>query len=104
MIIIRIYKRAQAMNYPTQTDNAAKATTYNGWANYQTWSVALWLDNDYYNYQYALQAKDYKHFVELITEYGENSFNKVFNGDKVAWTDEKLNIEELDEKIKELQS
>jgi len=21
-------------------------TTYNGWSNYQTWDVALWLDND----------------------------------------------------------
>jgi hypothetical protein len=23
-----------------------KDTTYNGWANYETWAVALWIDNE----------------------------------------------------------
>lgn len=25
---------------------------YNGWANYETWNVALWLDNDRASYEY----------------------------------------------------
>ena len=26
--------------------------TYNGWTNYETWAVALWLDNDSGSYEY----------------------------------------------------
>ena len=25
---------------------------YNGWANYETWAVALWIDNDQSSYNY----------------------------------------------------
>ena len=37
------------MDYPRDTDNLKEATSYNGWKNYETWNVALWLDNDYFN-------------------------------------------------------
>lgn len=28
---------------------------YNGWNNYETWAVALWIDNDYGSYQYRCE-------------------------------------------------
>ena len=31
-------------------------TTYNGWKNYATWNVALWLDNDESMYRYYTEA------------------------------------------------
>ena len=70
-----------------------KAMSYNGWANYETWNVALWMDNAETSYQYALIAKDYDHYRNM----------KVYRtGDGVSLWDHKLNIKELDEKIKEL--
>lgn len=37
-------------------------TTYNGWTNYETWAVKLWLDNEQGSY-YAMQemAEEYRH-------------------------------------------
>ena len=28
-------------------------STYNGWANYETWNVALWIDNEQGTYEEA---------------------------------------------------
>jgi hypothetical protein len=87
------------MNYPTQTDNAAKATTYNGWANYETWNVALYIDNDYESYQIALTCKDFSEYRDRFIDQFETGYTM----DDVSLFDEKLSIEELDNKIKELQ-
>ena len=54
------------MNYPTETDNPSKATTYSGWTNYETWNVALWMDNDYGNYLKAKESKNYKEFLSKL--------------------------------------
>lgn len=33
--------------------------SYNGWSNYETWAVKLWLDNEYGSYSYVTgRAKD----------------------------------------------
>ena len=29
-----------------------ESTTYNGWSNYETWAVSLWLDNEESSYRY----------------------------------------------------
>ena len=70
-----------------------KTMTYNGWTNYETWNVALWLDNDYESYQFARTCKNFQEYRAGV---------RSVNGDGVSLFDPKLNIEELDEKIREL--
>ena len=70
-----------------------KAMSYNGWTNYETWNVALWLDNDYESYNIARFCKSFKQYRACVPP---------INGDGVSLYDKKLNIKELDEKIKEL--
>jgi hypothetical protein len=37
----------------------SEGTTYNGWSNYETWAVALWLDNEQSSYEYVRElARD----------------------------------------------
>lgn len=40
--------------------------TYNGWTDWTTWSVALWIGNDEGIYQIAQSCKDFDEFVAVI--------------------------------------
>jgi len=51
---------------------------YNGWTNYETWLVKLWMDNDEGSYEYwnerTWEAKDtYSLSQELRLEHEENT-------------------------------
>ncbi len=35
----------------------SELTGYNGWSNYETWLVSLWLNNDQVSYELLLEAK-----------------------------------------------
>ena len=76
------------------TDN-----TYNGWANYETWNVALWIGNDEGLYSMARDYRrhGYESFAESIKDCGVYE-----TPDGVAWTDSGLDIERLDEMMAEL--
>ena len=37
---------------PNETDGTMDEKTYNGWTNYETWAVALWIDNEQSSYHY----------------------------------------------------
>ena len=71
--------------------------TYNGWANFETWNVALYIQNEYGLYQMAKKCEDYSHLVEIITEVSSQE-----TPDGVSWTDPKLDIDELNEMMVEL--
>jgi len=71
--------------------------SYNGWQNYETWNVALWVQNDEGLYHLALRCRDYKQFRDLMREL--ESFE---TPDGVSWGDSGLDIEALDAMISEL--
>ena len=74
-------------------------TQYNGWTNYETWNVSLWIQNNECYYDIALQCDDYQDFVDALEACG---FNSKATPDGVKWSSEKINTLELDEMIQEL--
>ena len=74
---------------------------YNGWANWNTWNVALWIGNDEGLYHMAKEAGNYKAFCEYLREVGNGSI-AFETPDKVAWNDSGLDTERLDRMIQEL--
>ncbi len=74
------------------TDN-----TYNGWTNYQTWNVALWLGNDQGLYNLIRGCEDYKQVVFELLDCGITE-----TGDGVSYNDFNVNEDEMNDFISEL--
>ena len=70
---------------------------YNGWKNYQTWNVALWIGNDEGLYNLARECRDYEAFRQEMRELGQ-----VETPDGVAYNDSGLDLDALNEMISEL--
>ena len=87
-------------------------TTYNGWKNYQTWNVSLWINNDEYLYNLAQESRGYEDFVARLQDdiegvpqlFGEECFPALYyqTPDGVSWNDSALDIPRLNEMIWEL--
>lgn len=69
--------------------------TFNGWANYETWNVALWIQNDEWLYNVARHCDDYLDFVKRVWFDSKTP-------DGVCYTDPKLDWDELNEMFKDL--
>ena len=83
---------------------------YNGWKNYETWNVALWISNDEGLYNYAREFESYKSFAEAMRDTapahqeGDGPSIAFETPDGVAWNDSGLDIPALDELICELRA
>lgn len=81
---------------------------YNGWTNRQTWNVALWISNDEGLYNLAREIarhtndtdSPYTEFCKQLREYGGDI--TIETPDGVAWNDSALDIDELDNMMREL--
>ena len=95
------------MNYPTQTDVASEATTYNGWANYETWNISLYINNEYHLYKAACAYVSACIKTERPVSYKEFASNYSFDltsktPDGVSYMHPALDHKELDEMLNEL--
>jgi len=74
---------------------------YNGWTNWETWNVALWIGNDPGLYELACDvARDggtYGHLVSMIHDAGSKE-----TPDSCKWDDVNINGIEVNEMMKEL--
>ena len=87
---------------PLTFDDIEVDNTYNGWTNYETWNVALWIGGDQGLYNFAKEFASYDDFVVNIKEVNGDSSIGYQTPDGVAWNDSGLNHSELDKMILEL--
>ena len=77
--------------------------TYEGWKNYETWNVSLWLNNEYAIYQGAVEfMKDYKGKDPYKDFCIESGLSAQRTADRVEWLGAELDYEELNSMMKEL--
>jgi hypothetical protein len=69
------------------------STEYNGWENYETWNVALWIQNDEGLYDIARRCDDYQDFVDAV----EGLISKTPDG--VSFTDPKVNVIQINSDV-----
>lgn len=68
-------------------------TSYNGWENYETWNVALWINNDEGLYDIARRCDDYQDFLDSIEGLIKTT------GDGVSFTDPKVNVIQINSDV-----
>jgi len=72
-------------------------TDYNGWANWATWNVALWIQNDEATYKVARQYDRYDALIpRLEILWGQ------MTPDGARWMDPTIDTDALDEMLTDL--
>ena len=65
---------------------------YNGYKNYETWNVCLWIANDEGLYNLSMACANYDEFVGTLRE-----LDCLETSDGVAWNDSGLDIDAINE-------
>ena len=68
--------------------------TYLGWANYETWNAALWIQNDQGLNTLAYESGSYENFLSVLEE-----LNIVATPDGVRYADPEVNVTEINEEV-----
>jgi hypothetical protein len=68
--------------------------SYNGWENYETWNVALWLQNDEGLYYLCRDMGNYIDTIDMLKDEGI-----VSTPDGVRFDDPKVNVIQLNSEV-----
>lgn len=71
--------------------------TYNGWKNYETWAMALWITSDEYVYNIAYHSRNWTHCRIRLENHG---YTECVDG--ISFRNSRLSGTELTKMIKEL--
>ena len=82
------------MTATPMTDTKPTWEGYNGWANYETWTASLWINNTQGLYALALDCTSYQQFIDAV--------GCEFTFDGVRWDDPMIDHEEMDEMLDEM--
>ena len=82
---------------------------YNGWTNYETWNIALWIQNDQFLYNTARACVEYcddsetpyDKFVRCMVD-GQIGPHRVQTPDGVKYDSAKINTFQINEMMQEL--
>ena len=74
-------------------------TTYNGWKNYETWNVVLWMNNDEFLYDLMVQYGHKKSYQDFVYDYLLEHMQATPDG--VGFLDRNLDWDALDEMVRE---
>ena len=87
----------------------ATDTTYNGWANYETWNASLWIGNDEFLYNTAKACVTYREGLEtpwdkFVRCMMDGQIGRMLGetGDGVRWDDPAIDADEMNEMMWEL--
>lgn len=69
--------------------------TYNGWTNYATWNVALWIQNDQFFSDLRDDVENFGQFIYALKYAGDASKTP----DGVEWEDADVNVIEIDNEL-----
>lgn len=83
---------------------------YQGWKNYATWNVILWIGNDEELYELAKNcyheysnSEPYKSFVEAVKNVSWLSYkSKFYTPDGIAWSDPTIDLDAVNKYIGDL--
>ena len=94
---LKLVKAITPMNFSQPKLNLSDLKEkYNGWSDWTTWNVALWINNDQTYYSIAKECKDYMDFLYEM----QAMIGSFATPDGADWGE--ANIEELNEVIGEI--
>ena len=93
---MKLVKKLSPMNFTQPKLNLSDIKEkYNGWTDWTTWNVALWIRNDQTYYGIAKECKDYMDFLYEM----QAMIGSFATPDGADWGE--ANIEEMNEVIEE---